>query len=415
MITKRKFEIEKFDVNKVRKDFKILSSQMNGKALVYLDNAASTQKPIQVIDTITNFYQTQYANIHRAAYKIAECSTLEYENARKKVQHFINAKSPNEIIFTKGATDSLNQLAFILSESIIKENDEIVISAMEHHANIVPWQMLCERKKSKLKVIPMNEYGELDLSEIDKIINEKTKIVSIVHISNSLGTINPIEELIKKAKEVGAVSIIDGAQSIQHKNIDVQSLDCDFFVFSGHKLYAPTGIGVIYGKEELLEKLPPYQGGGEMILKVTFEKSTYNVLPYKFEAGTPNIAGAIGLGSAIDYLTKLGIHNIDSYESELLKYAQSKLNSIDGLREIGTAKNKASVFSFVIDAIHPTDIGTMADAYGIAMRVGHHCTQPTMDFFKIPGTCRASFSFYNTIEEIDYLHESLLKIKKLLG
>ena len=388
---------------------------MNGKNLVYLDNAASTQKPKQVIDAITHFYQSQYSNIHRAAYKLAECTTFEYENARKKVQSFINAKSENEIIFTKGATDSLNQLAFILGESIINEGDEIVISAMEHHANIVPWQMLCDRKKSKLKIIPMNQKGELILDDIDKIITEKTKIVSIVHISNSLGTINPIQILIDKAKKLGAITIIDGAQSIQHKKIDVQTLNCDFFVFSGHKLYAPTGTGAIYGKEELLEKLPPYQGGGEMIKKVTFEKSTYNDLPYKFEAGTPNIAGAIGLGTAIDYLLNIGIEEIDNYETELVNYATEELSKIDGLRIIGTAKEKASVISIIIDGIHPTDIGTMADAYGIAMRVGHHCTQPIMDFFQIPGTCRASFSFYNTKEEVDFLVKSILKIKKMLG
>lgn len=388
---------------------------MNGKNLVYLDNAASTQKPKQVIDTITHFYQSSYANIHRAAYKLAECTTLEYENARKKVQSFINAKSENEIIFTKGATDSLNQLAFILGESIINEGDEIVISAMEHHANIVPWQMLCDRKKSKLKIIPMNQQGELILDDIDNIITEKTKIVSIVHISNSLGTINPIKQIIDKAKNVGAISIIDGAQSIQHKKIDMQTLNCDFFVFSGHKLYAPTGIGVIYGKEVLLEKLPPYQGGGEMIKKVTFEKSTYNELPYKFEAGTPNIAGAIGLGAAIDYLTNIGVEEIDNYETELLNYATEKLLQIEGLSIIGNAKEKASVISIIIDNIHPTDLGTMADAYGIAMRVGHHCTQPVMDFFGIPGTCRASFSFYNTKEEVDFLVNSILKIKKMLG
>lgn len=388
---------------------------MNGKNLVYLDNAASTQKPKQVIDTITHFYQSSYANIHRAAYKLAECTTLEYENARKKVQSFINAKSENEIIFTKGATDSLNQLAFILGESIINEGDEIVISAMEDHANIVPWQMLCDRKKSKLKIIPMNQQGELILDDIDNIITKKTKIVSIVHISNSLGTINPIKQIIDKAKNLGAISIIDGAQSIQHKKIDMQTLNCDFFVFSGHKLYAPTGIGVIYGKEVLLEKLPPYQGGGEMIKKVTFEKSTYNELPYKFEAGTPNIAGAIGLGAAIDYLTNIGVEKIDNYETELLNYATEKLLQIEGLSIIGNAKEKASVISIIIDNIHPTDLGTMADAYGIAMRVGHHCTQPVMDFFGIPGTCRASFSFYNTKEEVDFLVNSILKIKKMLG
>jgi len=388
---------------------------MNGKNLVYLDNAASTQKPNVVISTLSSFYSNSYANIHRAAFKIAEKATQEYENSRKKVQKFINANSSNEIVFTKGTTDSLNLLAFSLGEEFINEGDEIVISAMEHHANIVPWQMLCNRKKSKLKVIPINQDGELILDELDNLITEKTKIVSIVHISNSLGTINPIKKIIEKAKEVNAMTIIDGAQSIQHKTIDVQDVDCDFYVFSGHKLYGPTGIGVLYGKEELLEKIPPYQGGGEMIAKVTFENTTYNQLPFKFEAGTPNIAGVIGLGAAIDYLQNIGMDNIDNYENELLNYAEEKLTSIDGLRKIGNAQNKASVFSFIIDGIHPTDLGTMADAYGIAMRIGHHCTQPIMDFFNIPGTCRASFSFYNTKEEIDFLHDSIIRIKKLLG
>lgn len=388
---------------------------MNGKNLVYLDNAASTQKPKAVINTLSSFYSNSYANIHRAAFKIAEKATQEYENSRKKVQKFINANSSNEIVFTKGTTDSLNLLAFSLGEEFINEGDEIVISAMEHHANIVPWQMLCNRKKSKLKVIPINQDGELILDELDNLITEKTKIVSIVHISNSLGTINPIKKIIKKAKEVNALTIIDGAQSIQHKTIDVQDIDCDFYVFSGHKLYGPTGIGVLYGKEELLEKIPPYQGGGEMIAKVTFENTTYNQLPFKFEAGTPNIAGVIGLGAAIDYLQNIGMDNIDNYENELLSYADEKLSSIEGLRKIGNAQNKASVFSFIIDGIHPTDLGTMADAYGIAMRIGHHCTQPIMDFFNIPGTCRASFSFYNTKEEIDFLHDSIIRIKKLLG
>ncbi len=388
---------------------------MNGKDLVFLDNAASTQKPKSVLERINNFYSSQYANIHRSAYTLAENATQEYENTRKKVQNFINANDVNEIIFTKGTTDSLNLLSYSLGKYMIKEGDEIVISAMEHHANIVPWQIICEDKKAKLKVIPINSNGELILDNINEIITEKTKIVSIVHISNSLGTINPIKEIIELAHSQGAYVIIDAAQSIQHKKIDVQELDCDFFVFSAHKLYGPTGVGVIYGKKELLEKMPPYQTGGEMIAKVTFEKTTFNVLPYKFEAGTPNIAGVIGFGAAIDYISKIGIDVIDKVESELLDYAHQKLTQIEGLRVIGTAKNKASVLSFLIDGIHPTDLGTMANAYGIAMRVGHHCTQPLMDFFEIPGTCRASFAFYNTKEEIDILFDALNRIKKLLG
>lgn len=388
---------------------------MNGKDLVFLDNAASTQKPKSVLERINNFYSSQYANIHRSAYTLAENATQEYENTRKKVQNFINANDVNEIIFTKGTTDSLNLLSYSLGKYMIKEGDEIVISAMEHHANIVPWQIICEDKKAKLKVIPINSSGELILDNINEIITKKTKIVSIVHISNSLGTINPIKEIIELAHSHGAYVIIDAAQSIQHKKIDVQELDCDFFVFSAHKLYGPTGVGVIYGKKELLEKMPPYQTGGEMIAKVTFEKTTFNVLPYKFEAGTPNIAGVIGFGAAIDYISKIGIDVIDKVESELLDYAHQKLTQIEGLRVIGTAKNKVSVLSFLIDGIHPTDLGTMANAYGIAMRVGHHCTQPLMDFFEIPGTCRASFAFYNTKEEIDILFDALNRIKKLLG
>lgn len=388
---------------------------MNGKDLVFLDNAASTQKPKIVLEKINEFYSSGYANIHRSAYKIAEAATQEYENTRKKVKDFINAKDSNEIIFTKGTTDSLNLLSYSLGKYMINEGDEIVITAMEHHANIVPWQIICEDRRAKLKVIPMNNNGELILDNINEIITDKTKIVSLVHISNSLGTINPIKKIIDIAHKFNALTIIDGAQSIQHKKIDVQKLDCDFFVFSAHKLYAPTGVGVIYGKKELLEEIPPYQTGGEMISKVTFEKTTFNVLPYKFEAGTPNIAGVIGFGAALDYITEIGIEIIDQIENELLAYAHEKLSQIDGLKVIGTAANKASVLSFMIDGIHPADIGTMADTYGIAMRVGHHCTQPVMEFFDIPGTCRASFSFYNTKQEVDILFDALIRIKKLLG
>jgi cysteine desulfurase/selenocysteine lyase len=387
---------------------------MNGKDLVFLDNAASTQKPKQVLDKMNYFYENNYANIHRGTYKIAENATQEYENTRKKVQKFINASNPNEIVFTKGTTDAINLLAYSLGNDI-KSGDEIVITAMEHHANIVPWQILCQQKGAVLKVIPINLDGELILDNISEFITDKTKILSLVHISNTLGTVNPIKKLIDYAHNFDAYVIIDGAQSIQHKKIDVEELDCDFYVFSAHKLYAPTGVGVLYGKKEILDKIPPYQTGGEMIAKVTFEKTTFNSLPYKFEAGTPNIAGVIGLGAAIDYINEIGIEHIDNYENELLKYATGKICKIDRIKIIGNANNKASVISFLFDGIHPTDIGTMADAYGIAMRVGHHCTQPLMDYFGIPGTCRASFAFYNTKKEIDFLEDSLLRIKKLLG
>ncbi len=387
---------------------------MNGKNLVFLDNASSTQKPNHVLEKIKFFYENNYANIHRGTYKIAENATQEYENSRKKVQNFINANSSNEIVFTKGTTDGINLLAYSLGQEI-KQGDEIVITAMEHHANIVPWQMLCQQKGAVLKVIPINLDGELILDNISEYITDKTKILSLVHISNTLGTVNPIKKLIDYAHNFDAYVIIDGAQSIQHKKIDVQELDCDFYVFSAHKLFAPTGVGVLFGKEKLLETLPPYQTGGEMILNVTFEKTTFNSLPYKFEAGTPNIAGVIGLGSAVDYINEIGIDEIDLYETELLDYASEKLSQIDGIKIFGNSSKKASVISLNIDSIHPTDIGTMADAYGIAMRVGHHCTQPLMDFYGIPGTCRASFAFYNTKEEVDYLNESLLRIKKLLG
>lgn len=405
----------KLIIRDIRKDFPILSTKNKGKDLVYLDNAASTQKPNCVIYTTDDYYKTINSNVHRGIYELSERATMAYENSRKRVAKFLNANSENEIIFTKGTTESINLVASSFGRSQLKPGDEILISHMEHHANIVPWQMLAEEKGLKINVIPITESGELKLEEFKNLLNEKTKLVSIVHVSNTLGTINPVEEIIEEAHSVGAKVLLDGAQSIQHIDVDVQKLDCDFFAFSGHKLYGPTGIGILYGKEEILELIPPYQGGGEMIKKVTFEKTSYNDLPFKFEAGTPNIVGGIGLKAAIDYVDELGKDRIAAYEDELLAYATDKLSSIDGLKIYGTAKNKTSSLSFLIKGIHPTDIAQMCDTYGIAVRTGHHCTQPLMDFFNIPGTCRASFSFYNTIEEIDFLYESLIKIKNLLG
>ncbi|HBX49558.1 MAG: cysteine sulfinate desulfinase [Bacteroidetes bacterium RIFOXYA12_FULL_35_11] len=403
------------DILKIRKDFPILSQQVYGKPLVYFDNAATTQKPLKVIDTISEAYKMYNSNIHRGVHHLSEKSSEAYENARAVVQKFINAKFSYEIIFTRGTTESINLVAFSFGERYIREGDEIILSTMEHHSNLVPWQMLCERKKAKLKVIPMNANGELILDEMDKLFTPKTKIVAVTHISNSLGTINPIKEIIKKAHDRKVPVLIDAAQSVQHTKIDVQDLDCDFFAFSGHKLYGPTGIGVLYGKEEYLNEIPPYQGGGDMIHHVTFEKTVYNKLPFKFEAGTANYIDAIGLAVAIDYLTTLGIYEIAMYEHELLQYAASKLQTIEDLIVYGNAKYKSSVFSFLLKGIHHYDTGMILDKLGIAVRTGSHCTQPVMDFLKIPGTVRASFAFYNTKEEIDVLYEGLLKVKQMMS
>jgi cysteine desulfurase / selenocysteine lyase len=402
------------DIQKIRADFPILNEKVNGKPLVYFDNGATSQKPQVVIDAISNYYKTINANIHRGVHTLSQLATDAYEVSRGKIQNHINAKSTHEVIFTSGTTHSINAIANGFA-SIVKTGDEVLVSALEHHSNIVPWQMLCERTGAVLKVIPMNEQGELIISEYENLLSKRTKIVAVNHISNALGTINPIKYMIEKAHQVGAAILIDGAQATPHLKPDVQVLDCDFYVFSGHKICGPTGIGILYGKEEWLRKLPPYQGGGEMIATVSFEKTTYADLPHKFEAGTPNIEGGIVLGTAIDYLNQIGFDNIAAYENELLEYATIKLVEIEGLKIFGTAKEKTSVISFNIEGIHPYDIGTIIDKLGIAVRTGHHCAQPIMDFYNVPGTIRASFAFYNTKEEIDIFVEAIKKAKMMLS
>jgi cysteine desulfurase/selenocysteine lyase len=397
-----------FDVDEVRADFPILKRLVNGRQLVYLDNAATTQKPRVVIDNLRNYYESENANIHRGLYFLSEVATDAYETARLKAKEFINAMSASEVIFTKGTTEGINLVATSLCRAgYFKDGDEIILTEMEHHANIVPWQLICRNKNLTIKVLPINDAGELELDKLDNLITEKTKLVSVVYISN------PIKEIIKKAHSHNIPVLIDGAQAAPHIKIDVQDLDCDFFVMSGHKTYGPTGIGILYGKTEYLNMMPPYQGGGDMIREVTFEKTTFDDLPNKFEAGTPNIAGGIGLGAAIDYLKQFDFDELTNYENELLSYGTDVLSDIDGLRIIGTAKNKACSISFVIEGIHPYDIGTIVDTHGIAIRTGHHCTQPVMRRYKVPATARASFSFYNTKEEIDKLAEGLRKVIKM--
>jgi len=404
-----------FDVQKIREDFPILKTQVRGKQLIYFDNAATTQKPISVIERIQKYYLEENSNVHRGVHFLSELATKEYESARETVREFINAVSIEEIVFTRGTTEAINLVANSFGRTFINEGDEIIISEMEHHSNIVPWQILCEERKAKLKIIPFDDNGELILDELENLITERTKLISIVHISNSLGTINPVKKIIEIAHSYAIPVLIDGAQSIMHSKIDVQDLGCDFFVFSGHKIYGPTGIGVLYGKKEWLDQMMPYQGGGDMIKSVTFEKTIYNDLPYKFEAGTPNIEGAIGLKAAIDYLNKIGLDQISIYENELLQYATEKLSQIPQLKIIGTAKEKASIISFVLENIHPHDVGTILDFEGIAVRTGHHCTQPVMQHFKIPATTRASFSFYNTKEEIDQFFNAIQKVIKVFS
>jgi cysteine desulfurase/selenocysteine lyase len=403
-----------FSVHAIRELFPALRQKVYGKPLIYFDNGATSQKPQIVLDTLAKYYALENANIHRGVHYLSQQATSAYEAARRTIQQYIHAKAPEEIIFTKGTTDSINLVAFSFGERL-KAGDEILISAMEHHSNIVPWQLLCERKGCVLRVIPISRKGELDLAAFDQMLNERTKLLAITHISNTLGTINPVKELIAKAHATGAKVLLDGAQSIQHLGIDVQDLNCDFYTFSGHKVFGPTGIGILYGKEALLETMPPYQGGGDMISKVTFERSTYNTLPLKFEAGTPHIAGAIGLGSAIDFLNSIDMSAAAAHELELTKYAQGILDTFEGLHIIGEAKNKTSVVSFTVDNMHPFDIGTLLDKQGIAVRTGHHCTQPLMDFFQIPGTVRASFAFYNTKEEIDTFVAALERSMQILG
>jgi len=402
-------------ITQIRKDFPILSTKVYGKPIVYFDNGATTQKPRVVIDAISEFYRGKNSSVHRGVHFLSEKSTEAYEQARETIRHFINAGSTNEIIFTSGATGSINAIAFSFGEKYIKSGDEILISGMEHHSNIVPWQMLCERKNASLKIFPFNRNGELDIEKFTGSFTEKTRIVAFTHVSNTLGTINPVKEMIRLAHQHNVPVLIDGAQAIQHGNIDVLELDCDFYAFSGHKVYGPNGIGVLYGKEKWLEELPPYQGGGDMVDNVTFEKTTYNVLPYKYEAGTTNYVGAIGLKTALDYISSIGIDKIARYEKSLLYYATEKLNSIDGLKIFGTAVNKISIISFLLDNIHHYDAGLVLDKLGIAVRTGNHCNQPVMDYYGIPGTLRASLVFYNTREEVDRLYEGLLKVKKMFS
>ena len=403
-----------FDIQKIRNQFPILSQKVNGKPLVYFDNGATSQKPKVVIDAISKYYEEINANIHRGVHTLSQLATDAYENSRSKVQKHINSEHLFEIIFTSGTTHSINIVANGFA-SILKKDDEVLISAMEHHSNIVPWQMLCQRTGAILKVIPMNQNGELIQSEYDKLLSKKTRIVAVNHISNALGTINPIKEMIQKAHQFGAAVLIDGAQAVPHLKPDVQDLDCDFYVFSGHKICGPTGVGILYGKQKWLNKLDPFQGGGEMIKEVTFAKTTYADLPHKFEAGTPNIAGGIVLGTALDYMNGIGFDNIAQHENELLKYGTQQLLAIEGVKIYGTAHQKTSVISFNINDIHPYDIGTIVDKLGIAVRTGHHCAQPIMDFYEIPGTIRASFAFYNTKQEIDIFVQALKKAKQMLS
>ncbi|MEN2414386.1 aminotransferase class V-fold PLP-dependent enzyme [Flavobacterium mesophilum] len=402
------------DIQKIRADFPILSQTVNGKPLVYFDNGATSQKPQVVIDAEVKYYNEINANIHRGVHTLSQLATDAYEVARGKVKEHINAKHAHEVLFTSGTTHGINLVANGFA-SILKPGDEVVVSSLEHHSNIVPWQMLCEKTGAILKVIPINDNGELIMEEFDKLLSDKTKIVTVNHISNALGIINPIKYIIDKAHAVGSAVLIDGAQAVPHLKPDVQELDCDFYAFSGHKMCGPTGTGILYGKEAWLNKLPPYQGGGEMIKEVTFEKTTYADLPHKFEAGTPNIAGGIVLGTAIDYLNEIGFENIQAYEHELLEHATKRLSEIEGIRIYGTGKNKASVVSFNIDGIHPYDVGSIIDKLGIAVRTGHHCAQPIMNFFCIPGTIRASFSFYNTKEEIDAMVDAVKKAQTMLS
>jgi cysteine desulfurase / selenocysteine lyase len=404
-----------FDVHKVREDFPVLRQRVHGKPLVYLDNAATAQKPHSVIDAIRKFYEVDCANIHRGVHELSQRSTAAYEQTRAKTKAFLNTRSKNELIFVRGATEGINLVAQSWGRKNVKAGDEIIVSALEHHSNIVPWQMLCEEKEAKLRVIPVNDRGELIMEEYAKLLGPKTRMVAVGHVSNALGTINPIAEMIRMAHQTGALALIDGAQAVPHMKVDVQALDADFYAFSGHKVFGPTGIGMIYGKSKLLNAMPPYQGGGDMIRTVTFEKTTYNDLPYKFEAGTPHIAGGIALGAALDYVSHVGLDTICAYEHELLLYGTEALEQIPGLRIIGTAREKAAVLSFVIDGIHPHDIGTVLDRMGVAVRTGHHCAQPIMDRFGVPATTRASLAFYNTKSEIDALIAGLRKVKEVFS
>jgi cysteine desulfurase/selenocysteine lyase len=404
-----------YDVDQIREGFPILGQTVHGKPLVYLDNAATAQKPRQVLDALNRFYATANSNVHRGVHYLSERATRDYEDARITVQRFLGARLPREVIFVRGTTEAINLVAQSYGRQHVGQGDEIVISTMEHHSNIVPWQMLCEEKGARLRVIPINDAGEFSLEDYEKLLSDRTRLVAVVHVSNSLGTVNPVRQVIELAHRRGIPVLLDGAQSAQHLPIDVQELDCDFFAFSGHKIYGPTGIGVLYGKAELLEKMPPYQGGGDMISSVTFAKTTYNVLPYKFEAGTPDIAGAIGLAAALDYVTALGLERIAAHEHNLVTYATEALAGVPTLRLIGTARDKASVVSFTLEGIHPHDIGTILDQEGIAIRTGHHCCQPVMDRYQVPATARASMGLYNTRDEIDALVRGLEQVREVFA
>ena len=399
-----------YDVYKIREDFPILKTRIRNKPLCYFDNAATTQKPQQVLDIVDNYYTSMNSNIHRGVHYLSNLATDAYEDARKKVKSFINAASEKEIIFTKGTTEGINLVANSFGRKFLKEGDEIIISNMEHHSNIVPWQFLCNEKKAKLKIIPIDDRGEIIFDEFLKLVSDRTKLISVVYISNSLGTVNPVKEIIEIAHKYNIPVLLDAAQTVNHRPVNVEELDCDFLAFSGHKLYGPTGIGVLYGKEKLLDAMSPFMGGGDMISKVTFEETTFNELPFKFEAGTSNIAGAIGLGAAIDYLSSIGMEKIAAHEASLLEYATQRLKEVPGLKIIGNAKYKSGVISFIFDNIHPHDVGTLLDYEGIAIRAGHHCTQPVMERYNIPATSRASFGLYNTIEEVDILVDALKKV-----
>jgi cysteine desulfurase/selenocysteine lyase len=401
--------------NLERVNFPVLDQRVHGKPLVYLDNAATTQKPQMVLDAMNQFYQLDNSNIHRGVHELSERSTRHYEEARVKIQQFLNAADWREIVFVRGVTEAINLVAYTYGRRHVQAGDEIVISAMEHHSNIVPWQILCEEKQAVLRIAPINDRGELLLDEYEKLLGPRTRLVSMVHVSNALGTINPVAEITRMAHRHGVPVFIDGAQAVAHMKVDVQALDCDFYALSGHKMFGPTGIGVLFGKADLLNKMPPYQGGGDMIRSVSFAKTTYNDLPYKFEAGTPNIAGTIGLGAAVDYIGEIGLDRIQAYEHELLAYGTAQLESIPGLRLIGTAREKASVLSFVLEGVHPHDVGTILDREGVAVRTGHHCAQPVLEWFGVPATTRASLAFYNTKQDLDALVAGIYKVKEIFG
>jgi cysteine desulfurase/selenocysteine lyase len=413
--TRRESPKRTFDVERIRADFPALHQEIKGKPLVYLDSAASAQKPQKVLDAMMRLYSRDYANIHRGVHELSERSTRAYEGARLKGARFLNAASEREIVFVRGTTEGINLVAQTYGRANVGEGDEVLITHMEHHSNIVPWQMLCEEKKALLKVVPIDERGDMDLEAFERLLGPRTRIVALAHVSNALGTINPVRAVVELAHDRGVPVLVDGAQAAPHLPIDVAALGCDFYTISGHKMFGPTGIGILYGRESILEKMPPYQGGGDMIASVTFEKTTYNRLPFRFEAGTPNIAGAVGLGAAIDYLLEIGLDAICAYEEDLLDYGTERIRSVPGLRIVGEARHKASVLSFVIDGIHPHDIGTILDQEGIAVRTGHHCAQPVMDRYGVPATSRASLALYNTREDLDRLVEGLHTVRRVFG